>query len=216
MLTLVPDAIERYAHAHSTSEWSELLERLRVETVAKTTMPQMQVGAAVGQLLGLLVKLLAPRHAVEIGTFTGCSGLHIGAALSNGRLVTIDINPDTTAIARRYFDEAGLADRVEARLGPALDVLEVLRRERAGDPLDFVFIDADKGGYSAYWDAVVPDVRPGGLICVDNVLWSGRVLDPKSEDDHAIVRFNAKVAADPRVEQVMLTVRDGLTLARKR
>jgi caffeoyl-CoA O-methyltransferase len=189
---------------------------LRLETVAKTTMPQMQVGAAVGQLLGLLVKLLAPRHAVEIGTFTGCSGLHIGAAMTDGRLVTIDINPDTTAIARRYFDEAGLGERIEARLGPALDVLDALRRERAGEPLDFVFIDADKGGYASYWDAVVPDVRPGGLICVDNVLWSGRVLDPKSEDDHAIVRFNAKVAADPRVDQVMLTVRDGLTLARKR
>ncbi len=215
MLTLVPDAIEHYAQAHSTAAWVGLLERLRAETVAKTTMPQMQVGSAVGQLLGLLVKLVAPRHAVEIGTFTGCSGLHIGAAMTHGRLVTIDINPDTTAIARRYFAEAGLQAKIDTRLGAALDVLDALRSERAGEPLDFVFIDADKGGYAAYWDAVVPDVRSGGLICVDNVLWSGRVLDPQSDDDHAIVRFNAKVAADPRVEQVMLTVRDGLTLARK-
>jgi caffeoyl-CoA O-methyltransferase len=165
-----------------------------------------------GRLLKLLAQLSGAKLAVEVGTFTGYSGLSIAEGLpEGGRLITCDINPSTNEMARRYFKEAPWGHKIEARLGPALDTL----REITGT-VDFAFIDADKTNYVNYWEALVPKLRPGGLIVADNVLWSGRVLSPSGDDDHAIVRFNKHVAADPRVEHVMLTVRDGMTLARKR
>ena len=212
MLTLVPHEIDAYAKAHTTATLTDLHDRLAAETREQTTMPQMQVGVLEGRLLALLVRLVKPRLAVEVGTFTGCSALHIAEALpAGGRLITLDIDPHATGIARRYFAEAGLLDRIDLQLGPALESIAKIR-----EPVDFAFIDADKENYSAYWDALVPKVRPGGLIVADNVLWSGKVLDPQSASDHAIVAFNLKVREDPRVEHAMLTVRDGMTVAWKR
>lgn len=212
MLTLVPESIEAYALAHTTRTREALFDRLAAETRASSAMPQMQVGAIEGRLLALLVRLSGARRALEIGTFTGCSALHIADALpADGRLVTLDVDPQTGAIAQRAFEEAGLADRIERRLGPAAEILPTLE-----GTFDFVFIDADKVNYPTYWELVVPRVRPGGLIVADNVLWSGKVLEPRDASDRALVAFNARVHADPRVEQVMLTVRDGVTLARVR
>jgi caffeoyl-CoA O-methyltransferase len=131
-----------------------------------------------------------------------------------GRLVTCDIDPEATKVARRYFDESPWGHAIEIRLGPARDTIAALAS--AGEGFDLVFIDADKEGYVDYFEAVLPLLPPGGLIVADNTLWSGRVLDPQSASDHAIVRFNAKLAADERVDQVLLSVRDGVMLARKR
>jgi len=211
MLTLVPKEIEAYAIAH-TDPAGSLHDDLAADTRAKTDLPQMQVGVLEGRLLRLLAQLTDARLVVEIGTFTGCSSLHIAEGLApGGRIITCDIDPDATAIARKYWERAGVADRIELRLGPAIETLKTI-----DEPIDMAFIDADKGGYIGYWDALVPKVRSGGLIVVDNVLWSGRVLDPESDSDRAIVAFNQHAAADKRVEPVMLTVRDGVLIGRKK
>jgi caffeoyl-CoA O-methyltransferase len=207
---LVDKSLEDYA-ARASSPVSALLGRLATETWDSIDCPQMQVGPIEGRLLMLLVKLCSARRAVEIGTFTGYSGLNIAEGLpEDGELITCDIDPVATAVARRYWNESPWGHKIELRLGPALQSLASI----AG-PIDFAFIDADKENYIAYWDALVPKMRSGGLLVVDNVLWSGTVLDPQTESARCIVAFNAHVAADDRVEQVMLTVRDGVTLARK-
>ncbi len=211
MKRLVDIAIETYATEHSTGP-TPLHLALRDETHASTTLPQMQVGAVEGRFLTLLARLVRPRLAVEVGTFTGYSGLHIAEGLApEGRLLTCELDPGHAAMARRYFDESPFGHRITIRLGPAADTLAAIE-----EPIDFAFIDADKTGYLAYWELLVPRMRAGGLIVVDNVLWSGRVLAPESADDHAIVAFNTHVHGDARVELVMLTVRDGMTLAVKR
>lgn len=210
-LTLVPDEIEEYARAHTAAP-APLFEELKDITQARTTSPGMQVGPVEGAFLRMLVSLTSARRVLEIGTFTGYSALMMAEGLSDdGELITCDINPETAEIARSFFARSPHGRKIQLRLGPALETLKTLR-----GPFDLVFIDADKGGYSAYWDAVVPLVRPGGLLVADNVLWSGRVLSPESAQDHAVVDFNAKVVADARVEPVLLTVRDGMMLARKR
>ncbi|RJS26049.1 methyltransferase [Corallococcus sp. H22C18031201] len=210
-LTLVPRDIEAYAEAH-TEHVSPLLEELRELTYAEVASPHMQVGRMEGTFLRLLVALLQARRVLEIGTFTGYSALCMAEALpEDGELITCDLNPSVAEVARRFFARSPHGHKVHLRLGPALETLRTLK-----GPFDLAFIDADKGNYAAYYDAVLPLVRPGGLVVADNVLWSGRVLQPESAQDHAIVAFNQKVAADPRVEKVMLTVRDGLLLARKR
>ena len=171
----------------------------------------MQVGPIEGRLLMLLVKLCSAKRAVEIGTFTGYSSLNIAEGLpDDGTLIACDIDPVATAVAQRYWDESPWGHKIELRVGAALDTLSAIE-----GPIDFAFIDADKENYVAYWDALLPKMRSGGLIVADNVLWSGRVLEPEDETDFAIVAFNAHVAADARVEQVMLSVRDGVTIARK-
>jgi caffeoyl-CoA O-methyltransferase len=160
----------------------------------------------------LLARLTGARRAVEIGTFTGYSALSIAEGMAEGgHLTTCDIDPVNTAIAKRYFAEAAWGHRIELRLGPAMTTLPSI-----DGPLDLVFIDADKEGYVDYWEHLVPKVRPGGVLLADNVLWSGRVLDPATDSDRALVRFNQHVRADSRVDHVMLTVRDGLTLAVKK
>jgi caffeoyl-CoA O-methyltransferase len=210
-MTLVPDAIEAYAAEHSEPV-SALFEALREETYASMQSPNMQVGRIEGNLLRLLVKLSGAKRALEIGMFTGYSGLMIAAGLpEDGTLITCDVDPKAEAIARRAFAKSPVGRKIEIRMGPALQTLKTL----AG-PLDFVFIDADKENYLAYYQAVVPLLRQGGLLVADNTLWSGKVLAPKSASDHAIVAFNAAVAKDTRVDKVLLTVRDGMTLAVKR
>ena len=211
MLSLVDDAIEAYAAAHSAPV-SALHERLRAETLAGTTLPQMQVGPVEGRLLMLLARIAGARRAVEVGTFTGCSALHIAEGLADdGHLITCDIDPVNTAIARRFWAESPYGHKIELRLGPALDTLAAIE-----GPIDFAFIDADKPGYIAYWEALVPKLRPGGVLVADNVLWSGKVLDPQDDSTRAIVAFNDHVDADVRMDHVMLTVRDGVTIARRR
>jgi caffeoyl-CoA O-methyltransferase len=213
MLSLIGPEIEAYVAAHTTRE-SDLFARLRAETQASLAMPQMQVGQVEGALLRILVGLVRPRTVLELGTFSGYSALAMASALPDGgELITCDIDPVATAVARRYFAESGLAARISLRMGPALETIAQLAAERRS--IDLVFIDADKPNYVAYWDAVLPLLPVGGLVVADNTLWSGKVLAPREPSDHAIVRFNAHVVADPRVEHVLLSVRDGIMLARK-
>jgi caffeoyl-CoA O-methyltransferase len=210
-MTLVPEAIEAYAAEHSEPV-APLFEALREETYASMQSPGMQVGRIEGNLLRLLVKLAGAKHALEIGMFTGYSGLMIASGLpEDGTLITCDIDPKAEAIARRAFAKSPAGRKIEIRMGPALQTLKTLK-----GPLDFVFIDADKENYLAYYEAVLPLLRKGGLLVADNTLWSGKVLAPKSTSDNAIVSFNQAVAKDARVDKVLLTVRDGMTLAVKR
>jgi caffeoyl-CoA O-methyltransferase len=173
----------------------------------------MMVGPLEGPLLGWLVRLSEARNVLEIGTFTGYSSISMALNLpEGGRIVSIDVDEKTTAVARRYAEEAGVADRIDYRVGPALEELE-----RLEGPWDFVFIDADKENYVGYYENVLPRLSERGFIVADNVLWSGRVLDEDGDDStEAIKRFNDHVAADERVESLMLTVRDGMTLIRRR
>jgi caffeoyl-CoA O-methyltransferase len=153
------------------------------------------------------------RSAVEVGTFTGLSSIAIARGLpADGRLICCDVSAEFTAVAERYWARAGLADRIELRLGPAADTLAALPAEPW---LDLAFIDADKTGYPTYWELLVPRMRPGGLIVVDNVLRHGQVIAPVDAEAHAIVAFNQQVLADPRTDAVMIPVADGLTLARR-
>ncbi len=178
----------------------------------------MQIGADQARLLGWLVRLVGARRTLEIGTFTGASALAVAQALpADGRVVACDVSEEWTSIARRYWADAGVADKIELRLGPALDTLSRLRRE-GGSPFDFAFIDADKEPIWSYFEAALELVRPGGLIAVDNTLWGGQVANPDANDPDtkAIDAFNRRVTDDPRVDSVQLTVGDGLTLALKR
>ncbi len=210
-LTLVSEAIDAYAEAH-TEPLPPLFEELRKETYEKMGQPQMQVGRVEGTFLKLLVKLSGARRAVELGMFTGYSALMIAEGLpEDGHLITCDVNPEAEAIAKRYFARSPYGKKIEVRMGPGLQTLRTL-----SPPFDLAFIDADKESYCDYYEALVPLLRSGGLIVADNTLWSGKVLEPKEESDRAIVRFNALVAKDARVEKVQLTVRDGMTLIRKK
>ena len=213
-LTLLPAAIAAYVREHTTSE-APLFADLREETLATRKSPQMQVGPVEGALLRLLVQLSGARSILEIGTFSGYSGLAMASALPDGgALITCDVDPVVTAVARRYFDQSGHGHKITIRLGPALDTIAELGAR--GHRFDLVFIDADKENYIRYWEAVLPLMPIGGLILADNTLWSGKVLSPRDPSDHGIVAFNTHVARDPRVEHVLLSVRDGIMLARKR
>ncbi len=205
--------LHAYLVAHNPPA-DPLVVELQEETqAALPAHARMQIAPEQAPFLTFLATLLGARQAVEIGTFTGLSSLSIARGLApDGRLVCFDVSEEFTAIARRYWDRAGLADRIELRLGPAAETLATLPDE---PHLDLAFIDADKTGYPTYWEALVPRMRPGGVIVVDNVLQGGRVLSPDDPDAAAIVAFNDMVLADKRVESVMIPVADGLTLARR-
>ena len=206
---IVDPKVEEYAEAHSTPD-GELFERLAAETREKTTAPQMMVGRLEGRFLGLLVSTLRAKRVLELGTFTGYSSISMALALpSGGRVITCDVNEETTAIARRYAEEAGVLDRIDYRLGPGLETIAKLN-----EPFDLVFIDADKQNYVNYYEATLPLLAAGGLMVVDNTLWSGRIVDPEDNDDttRAIRELNDRVFDDPRVENVLLSVRDGMNL----
>ena len=176
----------------------------------------MQIGDDQGQLLTMLVRLTGARRAVEVGTFTGYSSMCIARGLAEGgSLLCCDVSAEWTEIGRRAWAFAGLADRIELRIAPALETLRALP---AAADIDLVFIDADKPGYAAYWAELVPRVRPGGLLLADNVLWSGQITDPEVTDANttALRAFNDLVASDDRVDTVVLTAFDGLTIARRR
>ena len=209
-MTFIVDArVEQYAEEH-TSPDGELFERLAAETHEKTTAPQMMVGRIEGRFLGVLVRSLRARRVLELGTFTGYSSISMALALpAGGRVITCDVNEETTAIARRYAEEAGVVDRIDYRLGAGLETIADL-----DGPFDFVFIDADKPNYINYYEATLPLLADGGLIVADNTLWSGRVIDETDDEDttQAIRAFNDHISEDPRVENVLLTVRDGMNL----
>jgi len=210
---IVEPRVEEYAEAH-TSPNGELFERLAAETREKTTAPQMMVGLLEGRFLGALVRTLRARRVLELGTFTGYSSISMALALSpGGRVITCDVNPETTAIAQRYAEEAGVADRIEFRPGPALETIATL-----DGPFELVFIDADKENYVKYYEATLPLLADSGLMVVDNTLWSGRVADPDDDEEttRAIRALNNRVRDDPRVENVLLTVRDGMNLVWRR
>jgi caffeoyl-CoA O-methyltransferase len=212
MSFIVNEAVERYAAENSTPD-PEFFRRLEEETRATTTAPQMMVGPLEGPFLGWLVWLSKPRRVLEIGTFTGYSSIAMALNLpEGGRIVSLDVNEETTAVARRYAEEAGVLDRIDYRVGPALEELD-----RLDGPWDLVFIDADKPNYANYYEAVLPKLSADGFLVADNVLWSGRVVEEDvDENTRAIKAFNDHVAADARVECLMLTVRDGMTLIRRR
>lgn len=206
--------LQAYVVAHGTPP-DEIVQDLIDETrAALPENAEMQVAPEQAALLMFLTKLIGARQAVEVGTFTGLSSLSIARGLpADGKLTCFDISDEYTSVARRYWERAGVADRIELRIGPAADRLKELPVE---PHLDLAFIDADKPGYPAYWAEIVPRMRQGGLILVDNVLRYGRVLAPANEGDHAIAKFNEQVMGDDRVDQVLLPIADGLTLARRR
>lgn len=213
------DKIEDYVLAHTRE--SEVATRLRAETA---TLPQarMQIGPDQAEFLALLVRSIGARRCLEIGTFTGYSALAVAAALpADGKLICCDISEEWTAMGRRYWAEAGVAARIDLRLAPALDTLNDLLAHGGGGgggQFDFVFIDADKAGYDGYYEACLQLLRVGGLIALDNMLWSGRVADPQQHDadTDAIRALNAKIHADSRVDAALLTVGDGVMVVRKR
>jgi caffeoyl-CoA O-methyltransferase len=214
MFEIVRPEIEAYAEAH-TSPPPPHLEALAAETTEKLDFPQMMVGPLEGRFLEMLVFARQPQRVLEIGTFSGYSALSMAAALpTGGHITTLDISERHAEVARRHIAASPYASSITVVLGPALDSLAHGRLE---GPWDFVFIDADKGNYANYYDAVLAELAPGGLIAVDNVLWSGRVVDhPDEEGDTAAIRaFNDKVRADPRVVCTLVTVRDGVLLIRK-
>ncbi|WFE38414.1 O-methyltransferase [Micromonospora sp. WMMD998] len=212
-LPLTPE-LHAYLVAHGSAP-DEIVRDLVEETrAALPTEAGMQVAPEQAAFLTFLTRLLGARQAVEVGTFTGLSSLAIARGLAEGgRLTCFDISEEYTGVARRYWARAGVQDRIELRIGPAADTLRALPRERH---LDFAFIDADKAGYPLYWDELVPRMRSGAVIAVDNTLRGGRVLAPGNADDRAIAAFNDAVVADTRVEAVMLPIADGVTLARVR
>jgi caffeoyl-CoA O-methyltransferase len=213
MSFIVDPRVEEYAEEH-TSPDGELFERLAAETREKTTVPEMMVGRLEGRFLGTLVRSLRARRVLEVGTFTGYSSISMALALpSGGRIVSCDVNEETTAIARRYAEEAGVADHIDYRLGPGLETIAQL-----DGPFELVFIDADKENYVNYYEATLPLLADLGLMVVDNTLWSGRVAEPEDDEEttRAIRELNDRVRDDPRVENVLLTVRDGMNLVWRR
>jgi caffeoyl-CoA O-methyltransferase len=212
MKAIVPRPIEDYAVAHSTAP-TPLLMELEQLTQAQCTNPQMLVGRLEGAFLRMLIGLTGARRILEIGLFTGYSALTMAEALpADGEITSCEIDTETAKIAQSFFDRSPHGHKITIRLAPALDTLNSLPTDQQ---FDLVFLDADKESYSEYFEAVLPRLRLGGLLVADNTLWSGNVLAPKRETDHAVVAFNKRVQDDPRVENVLLTVRDGIMLARK-
>jgi predicted O-methyltransferase YrrM len=213
----IDDRIYDYLLSVSVQE-PALLTRLREET-AQDPMANMQIAPEQGQFMALLVELLGVRRAIELGTFTGYSALCMAMSMpQKGRLICCDTSEQWTAIARRYFAEAGVAERIDLRLAPALETLEQLIKQGQVNSFDFAFIDADKENYETYYERCLTLIRPGGLIAIDNTLWNGSVADPGNQepDTVAIRRFNENRYKDSRISLSMVPIGDGLTLARKR
>jgi caffeoyl-CoA O-methyltransferase len=204
-----------YLVAHGTPP-DDVQRALIDETRALGPVAGMQIAPEQGAFMTIVARLVGARRAIEVGTFTGYSSLCIARGLpDDGRLLCLDVSEEWTSIARRYWEKAGVASKIELRLGPAADSLRALP---ADESYDLAFIDADKGNYRTYYEEMLTRLRPGGAILVDNVLWGGRVLDPDANEDDtkAIKAFNDVVASDDRVDVVMLPLADGLTIARKR
>lgn len=210
------DSLEAYIRKVSLRE-PEILRRLRAET-AEMEYAGMQIAPEQGQFMGMLAQLIDARRYLEIGVFTGYSALAVALAMpADGRLIACDKSDAWTSVARRYWREAGVADRIELRLGDARETLDDLIAGGARESFDFAFIDADKENYDAYYERVLTLLRPGGVVAIDNVLWSGKVADRTARDyeTEALRALNAKIHADRRVTICLLPLGDGLTLARK-
>ena len=211
------DALYEYLLSVSLRE-PDVLCRLREET-AKMPQHNMQISPEQGQFMALLVELTGARKCLEVGTFTGYSTLSLALALpEDGQIVACDISEEFTSRAKPYWQEAGMAGKIDLRLGPALETLDALIADGESGAFDFAFIDADKVNYQGYFQRALDLIRRGGLILVDNVLWSGAVVDPArdDEDTEAIRAFNQARAGDPRISLSLVPIGDGLTLARKR
>ena len=214
LMEFIDEKIEEYALAFSQQE-SEVLKKLNRDTHAKVMMPRMLSGHMQGNLLSMLSKMIQPKQILEIGTYTGYSGICLAQGLkSDGRLHTIDINEELEKMVRSFFDEAGLKEKINYYIGNALTIIPTIN-----ETFDIVFIDADKKNYAAYYDLVFDKISSGGYIIADNVLWSGKVLDDINKmdaDTKAIHDYNRKIHEDDRVEHMLLPVRDGLMIARKK
>jgi caffeoyl-CoA O-methyltransferase len=208
---LVDEAIDRYAFRNTTPE-PEYLQALEKRTQQEMDDPQMLTGRVEGRLLKFIVQLCQPRFVLEVGTFTGYSALSMAEGLGeNGRILTCEIDAAAQKVAQESFDASPFGDRIEIRPGPALDTIRSLDRQ-----IDLSFIDADKERYPVYYEEIVQRTRPGGILIFDNMLWSGKVVDPRDDTARAIAKLNETITADDRVENVLLTVRDGVQLVRKR
>ncbi|HET6630353.1 MAG TPA: class I SAM-dependent methyltransferase [Woeseiaceae bacterium] len=211
MELLTDEGIDQYAFRNTRAE-GELLQSLARRTEREMDDPQMLTGRVEGRLLKLLVQLCRPRLIVEVGTFTGYSALSMAEGLGpEGRIVTCEIDPLAQQVAQEAFDASPHGRKIEIRMGPALETIR-----RLEDEIDLAFIDADKEHYPEYYEAILERTRPGGLLVLDNMLWSGKVLDPQEEIPRVLDALNRTIAADERVENVLLTVRDGVQLVRKR
>lgn len=213
-MEFIDPALLTYCEAHTTQEDALLLKITR-ETQAKVLMPRMLSGHLQGKMLELIAKMIQPETILEIGTYTGYSGVCLAKGLKKGgKLITLDINDELETMVRGFFEESGLADQIDYRLGNALSIIPTL-----SGPFDLVFIDADKSNNAAYFDLIIDKIRPGGIILSDNVLWSGKVITTEGQkidkDTQSILDFNAKIQSDPRVENVLLPIRDGIMMARK-
>ncbi len=213
-MNFLPTAIAAYADAHTSPE-NDVLQRLHRDTYAHILHPRMLSGHLQGRFLAMLSHMIRPRRVLEVGTYTGYSALCLAEGLAeDGRVITIDKNEELESIARRYWNESPYADQIDLRIGQASAIIPTL-----DEAFDLVFIDADKENYSLYYDLVFGKVRPGGFILADNVLWSGKVVEsvkPADRDTQAVLAFNQKIHDDPRVDNLLLPVRDGVLLARKR
>ena len=214
-MDFIPPELAQYAEAHTSPE-PEILRQLNRETHAKVLSPRMLSGHLQGRVLALLSHLLKPMRVLEIGTYTGYSALCLAEGLAaGGKVITLDVNEELERLVQRYVEKAGMTDRVDFRIGRAADLIPQL-----DETFDLVFIDADKANYGLYYDLVFDKVRPGGIIVADNVLWSGKVVQPeatkKDKELRAILAFNARIQQDDRVENVLLPMRDGLMVIRKK
>jgi caffeoyl-CoA O-methyltransferase len=213
-MEFIDSAIEEYARAHSEGE-SALLQELNRETYAKVLIPRMLSGHLQGRVLSMISKLIQPKNILEIGTYTGYSALCLAEGLlPDGELHTIDINEELESMILKYFNKSAHSKQLKPHIGNALEIIPTLNKT-----WDLVFIDADKENYANYFDIVIDSLRPGGIIIADNVLWSGKVLketEAKDEETRALKVFNEKVFADERVESVLLPIRDGLMVLRKK
>ncbi|MEQ8364071.1 MAG: O-methyltransferase [Cyclobacteriaceae bacterium] len=210
-MELFDENILRYAENHSAPE-DDLLHKINRETHLSVLKPRMLSGHLQGRILSMISKMIRPDLILEIGTYTGYSALCLAEGLSvNGKLITTDINEELESRVRGYFRESAFNDKIDYRIGDAKKIVSTLT-----EPIDLVFIDADKEGYSVYYDLVIDKMTKGGFILADNVLWSGKVLDEKPDKDTvAITQFNKKVCEDARVEHVLMPIRDGIMVLRK-
>lgn len=212
-MDFLPSELSAYAEAHTTPE-NELLQRLNRNTHAYVLRPRMLSGHMQGRFLSLISHMLRPRRILEIGTFTGYSALCLAEGLtSDGRLITIDNNEELEGFVRSYWGQSPCAGQIDFRIGQASDLIPGI-----DEVFDLVFIDADKANYALYYDLVLEKVRPGGILLADNVLWSGKVVQPVKQSDKdtkAVLAFNQKIQDDPRVENILLPIRDGLMMIRK-
>lgn len=211
IMEIINPEAQRYAEAHTSAE-SPLLARVNRDTHAKVLQPNMLSGHLQGRVLSMISHMVRPKVILEIGTYTGYSAMCLAEGLvPEGKLITMDVNEELESRVRGYFDEAGLTSRIDYRIGKALDILPTI-----DEVVDLAFIDADKSNYGKYFDLVIDRLRPGGFILVDNVLRKGKVFtEPNTRDGKVMDAFNKKIAADPRVEEVLLPVRDGILIIRK-